>query len=63
MVKQNAVIRAEAKRCKVMFWQIAEEIGVVDCVFSKMLRKEFDATRTEEVIAAIHRLAKANLDE
>ena len=63
MLKQNAVIRAEAKRCKVMLWQIADELGVVDCVFSKMLRKEFDAIKTEEVIATIHRLAKANLVE
>lgn len=40
-------------------WQLAEEIGVAESTFCRMLRRELKPEMREKVLAAINKLADA----
>lgn len=55
---KNRDIRLMAAGAGVKLWQIAQEIGMTDSSFSRVLRKELSPDRKEEVRAIIARLSK-----
>lgn len=52
----NDYIRAYAKQRKVCLWEIADELGVSDGYFSKLLRKEFSEIKRCEAVEAVDRI-------
>lgn len=55
---KNNDIRQKAQKLNVKLWQIAEELGVTDSTFSKMLRKELSAEQKEKIFTIITTLKK-----
>lgn len=55
---KNRDIRLMAAGAGVKLWQIAQELGMTDSSFSRVLRKELSPDRKEEVRAIIARLSK-----
>lgn len=54
----NKDIKEQAKRCGIRRWQIAEELGLQDCAFSRKLRKELPQEEKERILGIIDRLAQ-----
>lgn len=52
----NLDIRTAAAACGVRLWQIAEELHIADCNFSRKLRKELTAEEKAKIFAIIDRL-------
>lgn len=46
---KNKDIRQEAKGANVKLWQIADNLGIADTNFSKMLRKELSENQKEKI--------------
>lgn len=55
---KNQDIRRMAAGARVKLWQIAEELGIADCNFSRKLRKELPEEEKKRIIAIIKRLSK-----
>lgn len=53
---KNIDIRMEAQRAGVKLWQIADELGLSDCNFSRKLRKELPDAEKEKIRQIIVRL-------
>lgn len=54
----NQDIRRTAAGAGVKLWQIAEELGIADCNFSRKLRKELLQEEKERILAIIERLSQ-----
>lgn len=54
---KNQDIRREASACNVKLWQIADVLGILDCNFSRKLRRELPAEEKEKIVCIIHNLA------
>lgn len=54
----NGEIKEKAAALKVRQWQIAEELGMNECVLSRKLRHELDETEKARVLAAIQAVAE-----
>lgn len=54
----NQDIRRTAAGAGVRLWQIAEELGIADCSFSRKLRKELPQAEKQEIFDIIKRLSK-----
>ncbi|MDL2300400.1 hypothetical protein LJC01_02005 [Clostridiaceae bacterium OttesenSCG-928-D20] len=54
----NQDIRQAALNAGVKLWQIADELGIADCNFSRRLRKELPDEQKKNIFAIIERLAK-----
>ena len=54
----NQDIKRAAAGAGVKLWQIAEELGIADCNFSRKLRKELPKEEKERIFAIIDRLAQ-----
>lgn len=54
----NKDIKEQAKKCGIRLWQIAEELGLQDCAFSRKLRKELPREEKERILGIIDRLAQ-----
>lgn len=54
----NQDIRRTAAGAGVRLWQIAEELGIADCSFSRKLRKELPPEEKERIFTIIKRLSK-----
>lgn len=54
----NRDIRQAAEDAGLYLWQVAEEIGVTDCTFSKYLRKELSDEKKATIFQAIEKLKK-----
>ena len=54
----NNDIRAEIKGAGLKMWQVADNLGVTDCSFSRMLRYELSDSRKAEILAIISRLSR-----
>ena len=52
----NLDIRAEISTRGLYHYAVAEELGVSETTFCRMLRKELPANRKNEIFAAIERL-------
>lgn len=55
----NDLIRGEAKAARVKLWQIAEQLGINDGNFSRMLRRELPSEKQTFIIGLIHEIAEA----
>lgn len=53
----NDEIRAAAKEKKVKLWQIAEQLGLADCNFSRKLRRELPEEEKDNILSIITRIA------
>lgn len=53
----NQEIRTKAKESGVKLWEVAEAMGMSDCVFSRKLRHELTDGEKEAALTAIDRLA------
>lgn len=54
----NDLIRDEAKAAGVKLWQIAEQLGINDGNFSRMLRRELPSEKQTYIVGVIHEIAK-----
>lgn len=54
----NKGIKEKAKECGIRLWQIADELGLQDCAFSRKLRKELPQEETQRILEIIDRLAQ-----
>lgn len=52
----NFTIRALAKESNVKLWEIADELGISDTTFSKMMRKELPPQKKEKAVLAIRKI-------
>lgn len=57
MSKANADIRAKAKSKNILFWQIADKLGITDGNLSRKLRKELSAEEKTKIFAIIDELS------
>lgn len=53
----NALIRDEAKACKVKLWQLADAMGMTDATFSRKLRKELPDDERAHILEIIEQIA------
>ncbi len=56
MTQANQKIRRTAAASGVRHWQIAERMGLNECYFSRLLRKELPADKQEEILRIIAEL-------
>lgn len=54
----NQDIRRTAAGAGVKLWQIADELGIADCNFSRKLRKELPQEEKDKILAIIERLSR-----
>lgn len=54
----NDAIRSEAKTAGVKLWQIAEQLGINDGNFSRMLRRELPNEKKTYIIGLIREIAE-----
>lgn len=59
---KNRDIRSAASAAGVKLWQIADELGVADYRFSKMMRHELNSTEKAAICTIISRLSKEDND-
>lgn len=57
MSKANIDIREKAKSKNILFWQIADRLGITDGNFSRKLRKELSAKEKAKIFAIIDELS------
>jgi len=55
---KNQDIRRAAQNAGVKLWQIADELGIMDTSFSRMLRKELSDEKKAEIFGIIEKLQK-----
>lgn len=54
----NQDIRRTAAGAGVRLWQIAQELGITDCNFSRKLRRELPQEEKERIFTIINQLSK-----
>lgn len=54
----NQDIRRTAAGAGVKLWQIADELGIADCNFSRKLRKELPQEEKDRIFSVIKRLSR-----
>lgn len=57
-MKANIEIRQATKKAGIHFWEVAEEYGMLDSNFSRMLRHELPCEKKEEILAIIKKLSR-----
>ena len=55
----NMDIRRTAIAAGVKLWQIADELGISDCNFSRKLRKELSADEKEKIFKIIEKISNS----
>ena len=55
----NMDIRRTAMAAGVKLWQIADELGIADCNFSRKLRKELSADEKEKIFEIIDKISNS----
>ena len=56
----NRDIKLAAAGAGVRMWQIADELGILDCNLSRKLRRELDPQEKEEIFKIIKRLSEGD---
>ena len=54
---KNMKIRELAEQNGVKLWEIAEQLGILDCNFSRKLRRELDESEQEHICRIIAEIA------
>ena len=60
---KNIDIRELADKKNVRLWEIADRLGIADCNFSRMLRKELPVERKRYIYSIIYCIAKEKHNE
>ena len=55
-MQKNTELREAAKKSGVKLWEIAQELGIDNCNFSKKLRNEFAQKDKDHVLDLIEKL-------
>lgn len=55
---RNEAIRNHARKKRVYLWRIADQLGIADFAFSKLLRHELPAEKQAEIMRIIDALAE-----
>lgn len=55
---KNQEIRETAKKAGVKLWQIADELGILDVNFSKLLRHELSEEKKAEICSIIAKIER-----
>lgn len=55
---ENQDIRGYATAAGVKLWQIAEELGIADCNFSRRMRRELPQEDKKRIFAIIDKLSQ-----
>jgi len=55
---KNIVIREHAKSKGVLFWQIADKLGISDNSFSRKLRHEFEPEEKAKIMRIIDKISE-----
>ena len=50
MTQTNQTIRRTAAAAGVKLWQIADRLGITDCAFSRLLRKELPEDKQAQIM-------------
>lgn len=58
MTKANLDVREKARQRRVLHWRIADQLGMHDSNFARLLRKELPDKKKAEVFAIIEELAR-----
>ena len=58
---KNLDIRDYARIKDIKLWQIAEELGICDSNFSRLLRRELTEDKKKEIFAIIDRISIENV--
>ena len=53
----NETIRKEAKKNRVAHWEIAENLGINESVFSRKMRHELPKKQADEILSIIRQLS------
>lgn len=53
----NKEIRNAARAAGVLYWEIAEKLGIQDSAFSRKLRKELPQDERDKILGIINELA------
>jgi len=53
----NKDIRSAAKAAGVLYWEIADRLGIQDSAFSRKLRRELPPDEREKILTIINELA------
>ena len=59
----NDDIKAYAKESNVKLWQIADELGMRDTNFSKLLRHPLSRTMENRIVEIIDKIAESRKDD
>ncbi|WP_261134783.1 hypothetical protein [Bacillus sp. Marseille-Q3570] len=59
----NRDIRETMKHKGIFHWQVAYELGLNDGNFSRLLRKELNDKKKEQILKAIKKIQKKGVDE
>lgn len=59
--QKNLDIRNKAKIHNIKLWEIGEQMGLSDANFSRLLRKELDASTKERIFTIIQELGESEL--
>lgn len=57
MTTNNMDIKSRAKNKGVYLWEVADKLGVIDCNFSRKLRKELPQDEKEMIFNIIDQIA------
>lgn len=57
MTTNNMDIKNRAKKNGVYLWEIADKLGIIDCNFSRKLRKELPTAEKQEIFKIIDDIA------
>lgn len=60
----NKDIREEIEKARLYHWEVAQEMGIMDTNFSRMMRTELSEAKKIEILKAIKRIKeKRNREE
>lgn len=57
-MRKNEDIRNAIKAAGIHYWEVAQELGITDCTFSKWLRYDLTKERREAIMKAIRTVEK-----
>ena len=57
LTTNNMDIKSRAKNKGVYLWEVADKLGVIDCNFSRKLRKELPQDEKEKIFNIIDQIA------
>ena len=60
---KNKELRKAITDAGLFYWQVAEQLGIIDGNFSRLLRRELEGEKKRRVLEAIEKAARSNEQE